>query len=115
MADQTVKDLNEGVVNEVLESGEPRSAERSYSFKVSISERFGRAQISWSLDPNYAIGEKDCVQLREDNRWIKNWDVESPSGTVDTGRDWGTGLNASYWAWDYSINDWRQLVHTANT
>jgi|GEM_PF-2296355 len=93
-----------------------REATRNYAFTVTIFERFGRTFIGWQLDSNYAVGSGSVVQLREGDRLIHNWPVTGTSGEVDTGHDWGTGLNASYWARNFSVaGDWRQLVVTPNT
>lgn len=114
--EETVKTLDAKTVQDVLESVAPQASTATYAFTVSVFERFGRAFISWQLDPNWAIGAQDVVQLREDNQVIANWDVKASSGEVDTGRTFGSSLNASYWSWNYGAGaGWRQLVATPNT
>jgi hypothetical protein len=111
----TIADLNAGSVEAALLQQQPVSATRTYPITVGLHELFGNAQLTWSLDPNYAIGDQDVVQLREGFKFIKNWPVTGHSGTVDTGHVWGSGLNASYWAWDYASKSWKQLVVSPNT
>lgn len=115
--EETVKALDAKAVQEVLEAtGNPQAATATYPITISIFEQFGRAFISWQLDPNCAIGAQDVVQLRENDKWINNWFVKTTSGEVDTGRTFGSNLNASYWSWSYgTASGWRQLVVTPNT
>jgi hypothetical protein len=108
-------ELTAEAVKNALSSRPPQSATRLYPFTITVSEKFGRAFISWQLDPNYAMGPGDVVQLREGERMIGNWRAMGLSGEVDTGRNWGSGLNASYWSRNYLAGDWRQLVVTQNT
>ncbi len=112
----TSHELNATAVNETLSAQGPVCNTASYPFTVCIFEQFGRAFISWALAPNYAIGTNDVVQLREGATWVNNWPVTGPNGTVDTGHVWGSGLNASYWSWNFhGVAGWRQLVVTPNT
>lgn len=109
-------ELTAEAVKSALNNPPPQEATRNYPFTIGIFEKFGRTFISWRLDPNYAIGYGSVVQLREGSRLVNNWRVTGTSGEVDTGRNWGTGLNASYWAQNFAgANDWRQLVVTPNT
>lgn len=109
--------LDAAAVKHVTEAeGSNQTATRNYPITVSIFEQFGRAFIGWSLDPNYAIGDQDVVQLREGSTWNANFAVTGPSGHADTGHVFGSGLNASYWSWNYKGSPgWRQLVITPNT
>jgi hypothetical protein len=110
-----VMELDANAVQTVLTAASPQAATATYAFTVSIFERFGRAFISWQLDPNCAIGAQDVMQLRENDKFVANWDVKATSGEVDTGRTYGSYLNASYWSWSYGTTaGWRQLVVTPN-
>ena len=114
-AEETVKTLDANMVQAVLTAGSPQAATVTYPITVYIFERFGRAVINWQLDPSYAIGAQDVVQLREDDKFIANWNVKTTSGEVDTGHTFGTYLNASYWSWSYgTTSGYRQLVVTPN-
>lgn len=108
-------ELNAETVKNALNNPPPQEATRNYPFTVRLFERFGRAFISWQLDPDYAMGPDDVVQLREDDRMVSNWKTVALAGEVDTGRSWGSGLNASYWSICYLSRRWRQLVVTPNT
>jgi hypothetical protein len=113
---EKAKELNAVTVEKTLSSPSAQIAECVYSFKIFIHENFGRAFIGWMLHPNYAIGEDDRVQLREGSTFIGNFPVKTIVGAVDTGHVWGSGLNASYWAWNYgSSPGWRRLCLTGNT
>jgi hypothetical protein len=117
-AEETVKTLDSNAVQEVLEAtGNPQTATATYPITISIYENFGRAVISWQLDPNYAIGNEDVLQLREGAKlWTNSPKIQATSGQWDTGHDWGSGLNASYWAWAYGVaSGYRQLAVTPNT
>ena len=113
--EEVLKTLDASMV-QVLESVAPQAATATYALTVSLFEKYGRAFISWQLDPNWAIGPDDCVQLREGSAG-NNWKVTTTSGEVDTGHVWGSSLNASYWSKCYygSSAGWRQLVVTPNT
>ena len=116
--EETVKTLDAKAVQAVLEpAGNPQATTATYPITISIFENFGRAFISWQLDPNYAIGNLDVVQLREGDKLIDNSpQIQTTSGQWDTGHDWGTGLNASYWSWNYgSADGYRKLAVTPNT
>lgn len=116
--EETVKTLDANAVQAVLEpEGNPQTATATYPITISIYESFGRAVISWQLDPNYAIGNLDVVQLREGTQlWDNSPKIQTTSGQWDTGHDWGSGLNASYWSWNYgSEAGYRKLVVTPNT
>jgi hypothetical protein len=60
------------------------------------------------------MGPEDILQLRDGSRFLKNMRPSSLTGTWDTGHVYGSGLNASYWAWNYVAGSagWRQLVVT---
>ena len=113
----SVTELNAGVVKSTLSHPPQQSVRKDYPFTLIIFERFGRAFINWQLDPNYAIGPEDTVQLREGGKFMTNLRVNGTSGQWDTGHDYGSGLNASYWAWNYVTGSagWRQLVVTPDT
>jgi hypothetical protein len=111
-----LQELNKATVQKVLDQPQPVSATATYHFTVTLYEQFGRAFISWSVEPNYAIGQNDVVQLREGGAFYANWPVTGPSGAVDTGHVWGSGLNGSWWSWNYpGATGWRQLVVTPNS
>ncbi|HET6842114.1 MAG TPA: hypothetical protein VFK06_10560 [Candidatus Angelobacter sp.] len=111
----SIQVLNAKTIKETLNQ-QPVSKTETYPITVTMYEQFGRAFIQWSLHPNYAIGAQDVVQLREGSTWVKNFDVTGTTGQVDTGHAWGSGLNASYWSWNYRGNvGWRQLVLTPNS
>jgi hypothetical protein len=89
-------------------------------FQIELKQNFGRAFISWKLSENYAIGPDDKVDLREGNSEVAkgNWPINSHVGTVDTGHDWGSGLNSAYWAMNYkgaSHDGWKKMAFTPNT
>jgi len=113
---EKVTELNAAAVKNAL-SASPQTATRDYPITVTIFERFGRAFIAWSLHPNYAIGPEDVIQLREGNTFKGNQRVSGTSGEWDTGHGSGSGLNASYWAWNYVTGSagWREMVVTKNT
>ncbi len=114
---EKVTELNAEAVKNVLSFPPSQQAKRDYSFAIRIFEHAGTAHIAWSLDHNYAMGPEDVLQLRDGSRFLKNMRPSSLTGDWDTGHPYGSGLNASYWAWNYvgGSADWRQLVVTPNT
>ena len=93
----------------------PVSATRSYAFKLDLHELYGRAFISWSLDPTYAIGANDAVLLYEGDTYYALSAVKTPTSSFDTGHAWGKGLIARYWAYDYATSSYKFLVVTPAT
>lgn len=107
--------LDAAAVKAVLDSPSSRTATANYPITVTIYENLGKAFISWVLDPNYAIGQLDTVQIRGNGVFVANFPVTVHNGSVNTTQVWGTGWNASYWSMDYPSGLWRQLVSTPNT
>ncbi len=99
-------------------SSQSQTATATYPITVTIYERFGYAWISWSLDPNYAIGENDCVlaiQVGTNPPVHSNYPVNVPVGAVQTTQLWGSGLCAGYFSHDFPTNQWKRLVTTPST
>lgn len=114
----STQELDAVAVEEILSQPSPVTATVNFPLTITLFEQFGRAYISWSWDnPRYARGEKDLVQLREGNVFKGNFPTTAGiKGTVDTGHAWGSGLNAAYWAWNFSGGQgYKQLVETPNT
>ncbi len=98
-----------------VNSPEPVSKTVELEVTVTLTEKYGRAYICYRVDPNMPVGNQDCVQLREGNKWINNWPVKAHYAEIDTGHVWGSGLNASYWGWDNTKEAWVRVVVTDST
>lgn len=109
--------------NELIDVNCPEavSATAELTVTVTLFERYGRAFIAWSIDRKFPIGARpqdnfiDVVQLREGATFIANFHVNSHTGEVDTGRGWGSGLNAAYIGWDSVEKNWVIVCKTPDT
>ncbi len=112
-----VTELDAEAVKKVLAPLPPVRAERDYHITIELLEHGGTSHIRWWLDLNYAVGSLDELKLMDGPNVLATVRVPGLQGEWNTNKPFGTGLSASYWAWNYVTGsaDWRQLVRTPNT
>jgi hypothetical protein len=112
-----VPSLDEEAVNKTLRIAPSQTAEADLSIKISIFPQDGRAFIGWSVSSNYALGPDDDVDLYVNGGLTAWWKIGARFGVQDTGRAWGPGLSAAYWAKSYvsGTGTWMEVVMTPNT
>ena len=108
--------LSAGDLKQALDAPASQTAEKTYSFKLSVFERSGMAYTGWSLDPDYAIGKSDFIAFYPPGGATPvTFSVTGPFGIFDPKRPFAAGMWAAYFSLDGPTNAYRVLVRTDTT